>query len=133
MTKDNTSIIFQGKNWEIFLREDIKHETIWANQKQISDIFWIDRTVVTRHINNIFKDGELDKNLVRAKYAHTTKHWAIEGKTQTKETYFYNLDIILAVGYRTNSSQAMAFRKWANSILKEYITQGYLSTNKENI
>lgn len=117
------TLIYQWNNWEILLREDKNLETIWANQSEIAEIFDIDRTVVTRHIWNIFKDEELDEKVVCADFAHTTSHWAIKWKTQTKTVKYYNLDIILSVWYRTNSSEAIAFRKWSNSILKAYITQ----------
>ena len=107
------------------------HETIWANQKQIAQLFEIDRTVVSRHIKNIFKDEELDKNVVCAKFAHTTEHGAISNKTQTRELDYYNLDIILAIGYRTNSTKAISFRKWATSILKKYLLDGYAINEKK--
>jgi len=109
----------------------LTHETIWANQKQIAQLFEIDRTVVSRHIKNIFKDEELDKNVVCAKFAHTTEHGAISNKTQTRELDYYNLDIILAIGYRTNSTKAISFRKWATSILKKYLLDGYAINEKK--
>ncbi len=130
MKEENTSIIYQWNNGEILLREDFNNETFWASQKDIANIFWIDRTVATRHISNIFKNGELDESVVCADFAHTTLHGAIPWKTQTKNIKHYNLDIILAVGYRTNSKQAISFRRWANSILKQYITQWYSINEK---
>ncbi|MEF3691752.1 MAG: hypothetical protein V3574_01680 [Candidatus Moraniibacteriota bacterium] len=78
-------IIYQVKSGAIKLQGDFKHENIWATQKQIGEIFGIDRTVVTKHIKNIFKDNELDRKKVSAKFAHTTKYGAIKGKTQTKD------------------------------------------------
>lgn len=77
--------IFQAATGEIEFRGDVEHETIWASQKQIAELFAIDRTVVSKHIKNIFKDGELDQTVVCAKFAHTTSHGAIESKTQTRE------------------------------------------------
>ncbi|MFA5986396.1 MAG: RhuM family protein [Parcubacteria group bacterium] len=118
--------IYQAKNGAIELREDFDNETIWATQKQIAEIFDVDRTVIVKHIKNIFSDKELDQKVVCANFAHTTKHGAIEGKMQTRTVNFYNLDIILAVGYRTNSVRAIEFRRWANKILGQYITKGYL-------
>lgn len=118
MPKDITShqetLIYQWNNWEILLREDKNLETIWANQSQISEIFDIDQSVVSRHIRNIFKDWEIDKksNMQKMHIANSDK-----------PVNFYNLDIILSVWYRTNSSKAIAFRKWSNSILKSYITK----------
>jgi len=129
--KQKEIIIYQAKNGAIELRGDFEHENIWATQKQIADIFGIDRTVVTRHIKNIFVDKELDKNKVCAKFAHTTKHGAIKGKTQTKDVESYALDVILSVGYRTNSSRAIEFRKWANKVIKSYLIQGYAINRKQ--
>jgi len=117
--------IYQAKNGAIELNFDDSEETVWASKKHISEIFDIDRSVVSRHIKNIFKDNELDRTVVCAKFAQTTEHGAIKGKTQSKEVEFYNLDIILAIGYRTNSLKAIEFRKWATKTLKEYITKGY--------
>lgn len=118
-------MIFQSKKGGIELRGDFKHENIWASQKQIAEIFGINRTVVSRHVRNIFKDDELDHKVVSAKFAHTSEHGAIKGKTQTKEVEFYSLDVILSVGYRTNSSEAIEFRKWATETLRKHITKGY--------
>lgn len=129
--KANKLIIYQAKNGAIELRGDFDHENIWATQKQIADIFGIDRTVATRHINNILKDKELDRKVVSAKFAHTTQHGAIKGKTQTKEVEFYSLDMILSVGYRTSSSRAIEFRKWATKTLKEHLIKGYTINRKQ--
>lgn len=81
--------------------------------------------IITRHINNVFKEGELERKLVSAKFAHTTRHGAIDGKLQTQETLLYNLDVIISVGYRVKSKRGTAFRIWANRILKEYLVKGY--------
>lgn len=82
-----------------------------CEQAIISELFDIDRSVVSRHIKNFFRDDELDEKVVRAKFAHTTQHGALKGKEQTNLIDFYNLDIILAIGYRTNSSRAIKFRQ----------------------
>jgi len=119
-------------NGEIDLNIPLKDKTLWANIKEIAIIFDIDRSVVSRHIKNIFKDGELDEKAVCANFAHTTKHGAISDKTQTRKLKYYNLDIILAVGYRTNSSKAIKFRQWAAKVLKEYIFNRY-AINREKI
>jgi len=123
--------IYQAKDGSIELKLDNKKETFWANLDQIAMLFGRDKSVVSRHIKNIFKDEELDKKVVHAKFAHTTKHGAIKGKTQTKDVDFYNLDIILAVGYRTNSSKAIEFRKWATKTLKQYIEKGFTINPKQ--
>jgi death-on-curing family protein len=115
-------ILYQTKNGEIQFRGDFVNETIWATQKQIAEVFGIERSVVTKHIRNIFKDKEVNKNSTSAIFAQVQKEGRREVKRQVE---FYNLDIILAVGYRTNSAQAVNFRKWSSKILKQYIYQGY--------
>jgi len=127
----NSIEIYQSDSGEITLKGDMNNETIWANQNDMAKLFSIDRTVVSRHIKNIFKDDELDEKVVCAKFAHTTKHGAIQGQTQTKEVNYYNLDIVLAVGYRTNSKKAIQFRKWVSSILKQYLIDGYAINEKK--
>lgn len=96
----------------------------------MSKVFDRDRTVITRHINNIFKNEELNKDEVCAKFAHTTEHGAIQGKTQTREPDYYNLDMIISVGYKVNSKRGIAFRKWATQILKDYMLKGYAVNQK---
>lgn len=112
----NKVIIFQAKNGAIELRGDLAHETIWATQAQIADIFDIERTVATKHIGNIFKSKEIDqKSNVQKMHIPFSD----------KPTAFYSLDIILAVGYRANSHRAIQFRQWATKTLRQHITQGY--------
>jgi len=125
-------IIYQSKSGKIEFKGDLQKETLWASQTQIADIFNVDRSVVTKHIKNIFSDKELDEKMVSAKFAQTTPHGAIKEKTQTKDVIFYNLDIILAVGYRTKSSMAVNFRQWATKTLREHIIKGY-TINKKRI
>jgi hypothetical protein len=96
-----------------------KDETIWLSQKLIAELFGAERSVVTKHLANIFKEGELEENSVCAKFAHT----ATDGKTYRSK--FYNLDTIIAVGYRVNSHQATHFRIWATQILREFIIKGF--------
>jgi death-on-curing family protein len=124
METKNNIIIYQGKNWEIQIQMDQKSDTVWARQEQIAELFEIDRTVVNRHIRNIFNTDELDSDWVCAKFAHTAE----DGKTY--QVMFYNLDMILAVGYRTNSTKAIKFRQWATARLKEYLIQGYTMNEK---
>lgn len=123
--KQQELVVFQTENGSLQLRKDVDEETVWASVKQIASIFDIDRSVVSRHIANILKDGELNKNRVCAKFAHTTQHGALSDKTQTRSLDYYNLDIILSVGYRTKSAKAIRFRQWANKILKQHISKGY--------
>ena len=106
---------------EIFLRD----ENIWLTQAKIAELFGVDRSVITKHLKNIFESGELQENLVCANFAHTTQHGAIKEKTQTQSVKFYNLDAIISVGYRVNSQTATQFRVWATERLKEYIIKGF--------
>jgi hypothetical protein len=107
----------------------IDEDTVWLTQQKIAELFIVDRSVVTKHLRNIFKEEELDKNSVCAKFAHT----ATDGKTYN--TQYYNLDAILSVGYRVNSKQATKFRQWATAVLKEYLIKGasvqYPASKKE--
>ena len=82
--------------------------------------------MITRHLSNIFKEDELDKEVVCAKFAQTTPHGAMSGEFQTKDVQFYNLDAIISVGYRVNSRTATAFRQWATTVLKQYILKPYV-------
>ena len=116
---NNEIVIYQSSKGAIELKGDIKKETIWATQAQIAEVFGIDRSVATKHVRNIVKDGELEEKQVCAKFAHT----ADDGKTY--QVQFYNLDVILAVGYRANSKKAIEFRRWATKILRDHITKGY--------
>ena len=116
----------------IELRLDEDRETLWLTQEQIAQLFGRERSVITKHLRNIFKEEVLDEKVVSAFFAHTTLHGAIEGKTQTKNVKFYNLDAILSVGYRVNSKQGTQFRIWANRILKDYLLKGYAFNNRVN-
>ena len=113
-------IIFEKENAEIEFKIDIENETFWATQNQIAMLFDVDRTVATKHLQNIFTERELLENSVSAKFAHTAQ----DGKIY--QTLFYNLEAIIAVGYRVNSSKATQFRIWATQRLKEYIVKGFV-------
>ena len=123
---NNQMVIFQSKTGAIELKGDFRRETIWATQAQIADIFIVERSVITKHIRNILRDKELDSDSVCAKIAHT----AADGKTYQVQAY--NLDIILAVGYRTSSKRAIEFRQWATKTLRQYIVDGF-AINKNRI
>ena len=127
---DSQPLIYQAKDGSIELKSFVKMQTIWASKKQIAQIFGVDRSVVSKHIKNIFLDQELDQKVVCANFAQTTSHGAIKGKEQTNNLEHYNLDIILAVGYRTKSSLAIEFRKWATRTLKKHITEGFTINKK---
>ena len=117
---------------KIEIRLDNENETLWLTQEQISQLFERDRTVISKHLRNIFQEGELDKKVVCANFAHTTQHGAIKGKTQITEVKYYNLDAVLSVGYRVNSKRGTQFRIWANRILKDYLLRGYALNNRMN-
>jgi hypothetical protein len=116
----------------IEVRLDEENETFWLTQEQIAQIFDRDRTVISKHSKNIFKNQELDEKVVSAFFAHTTQHGAVIGKTQSKNVKYYNLDVILSVGYRVNSQKGTQFRVWANRVLKEYLLKGYAVNNRMN-
>ena len=118
MREDKRIEIYKGLEGEVIFDIDAEGETIWATQDQMAKIFSVDRTVVSRHIRNIFKDGELDEAQVCAKNAHTGP----DGKTY--QVKMYNLDAIISVGYRVNSKKATNFRIWATKVLKKYVVSG---------
>ena len=118
-------LIYNSVEENVSVNAVIHDETIWLTQKAMAELFDVDRTSISRHLKNIFEEGELDEKVVSAKFAHTTEHGAIEGKSQTHETKFYNLDAIISVGYRVNSRRATHFRIWATGVLKEYMTKGF--------
>ncbi len=91
----------------------------------MAELFEKSRSTITEHIGNIFKEGELDEKLVYRNFRHTTQHGAIEGKTQSKEVTYYNLDVIISVGYRVKSHQGTKFRIWETQRFKEYIIKGF--------
>jgi prophage maintenance system killer protein len=122
--------LFKSSDNQIELKVQIDKDTVWLNQAQMSELFGRDRTVITRHIGNIFKDNELDKKVVCAKFAHATQHGAIKGKEQVSTTEFYNLDVIISVGYRVKSQRGTQFRQWATQRLKDYLVQGYAINEK---
>ena len=122
MKKHKEIMLYQAKDGAIAFRGDFESDTVWGTQKQIAEVFGIERSVVTKHIRNILSDGEVDKNSTCAKFAHVQMEG---GREVVRNVEFYNLDIILAVGYRTNSAKAMNFRKWATKVLKQHLTKGY--------
>ena len=125
----NELAIYQSESGAIEFRADIKKETLWASLQQIADLFGIDKSGISRHIKNIYKDGELDEKSTVAKIATVQN----EGNRIVKrEIESYNLDVILSVGYKVNSKKATRFRRWATTTLKEHIIKGY-SINKERI
>ena len=124
----NEIILFENQN--VKLEVNVKDETVWLSLEQLATLFNRDRTVIKRHINNIFKEDELKENEVCAKFAHTTAHGALTDKTQTRNIDYYNLDMIISIGYRVKSQNGIIFRKWANKILKDYLIKGYAINQK---
>ena len=121
-------LLFETEDKEITLSVPVKDETVWLNRQQMAELFDRDVKTIGKHINNA-KREELEGQVVVAKFATTTQHGAIEGKTQTHMIEYYNLDVIISVGYRVKSKRGVEFRKWANSVLKQYILQGYAINN----
>lgn len=124
---ENEIKIFENQN--VKLEVNMKDETVWLNAEQMAKLFGRDYKTIRKHINNALQE-ELSNELVIAKFANTTKHGSIEGKTQTHMIDYYNLDVIISVGYRVKSSQGVAFRKWANQVLKDYMIKGYAVNQK---
>ncbi len=118
-------LLYTTPNGETKVETFLHDENIWLTQKRMAELFGKGRSTITEHLQNIFNEGELQKNLVSREFRQTTQHGAIEEKTQTGSIKFYNLDAILSVGYRVNSTQATQFRIWASKILKEYIIKGF--------
>lgn len=120
--KNYQIVKFSDEGFELDVRTDFENETVWLTQDEMANLFDIDRTRITRHINNIFSDGELDKksNVRKAHFPHSDKHINL-----------YDLDMIISVGYRVKSQRGIVFRKWANSVLKDYLVKGYAINQKK--
>ena len=124
-TASNNIIIYQAEDGKIQLDVKMEADTVWLTQAQMGDLFQKDRTVIGRHINNIYKEGELEKHITCAKFAHMGS----EGD-QKYEAALYNLDVIISVGYRVKSKRGTQFRIWANKILKDYLIKVYAINQK---
>ena len=125
---ENQIVVYQP-NETVRLDVRLENETVWLNQARLAELFCVDRTVVNRHIHNIYKTGELDESATCAKIAQVQ----VEGDRSIMRTIpFYNLDMIIAVGYRVNSLQATRFRQWATKILREYLLRGYAVNTRLN-
>jgi hypothetical protein len=123
--KNNQLIIYQTEDGKVKIETHFENETVWLSTEQIAVLFQRDRTVIAKHISNVFKEDELDETVVCANFALTTEHGAIEGKTQTKHVKHFNLDVVISVGYRVKSHRGVHFRKWATSLIKEYLIKGF--------
>ena len=125
MNQDNQIIIYQTDDNQTQIDVRMENDTVWLTQAQMADLFQKDRTVISRHIRNVFKEGELDESLVCAKFALPKKYGRRKGYMQEAEATIYNLDVIISVGYRVKSQRGVQFRQWANRVLKQYLIKGY--------
>ena len=119
-------LLYSDESGKEYISVVFKDETFWLTQKAMAELFDVQTPAISKHLKNIFTDGELEENMVVSKMETTTRHGAVQGKTQTNDTKFYNLDAIIAVGYRVNSKKATRFRQWATKTLKEYIQKGFV-------
>lgn len=122
--------IYKSADDAIELQVSFDNDTVWLSQKQMANLFGRNRVAITQHIGNIFKEEELNEKVVCKDFLHTTQHGAITGKTQEKPIKYYNLDVVISVGYRVKSKQGTQFRQWATQRLKDYLVQGYAINEK---
>ncbi len=121
----NEILLYTTPNGNVKVEIYLHNENIWLTQEKIANLFGVQRPAITKHLKNIFETGELKEEVVSSILEHTTLHGAIEGKTQKKKVKYFNLDAIISVAYRVNSTQATHFRIWATERLKEYIIKGF--------
>lgn len=126
--QNNKMVIYQASNGAIELRGDATKETLWATLDQIAEVFGRDKSVISRHLSNIYREKELDKKATVAKNATVQKE---ANRSVTRYIEYYNLDVIISVGYRVNSKTATQFRQWATKTLREHITKGYTVNRKQ--
>lgn len=118
-------VLYTTDDGKTQLEVKLEKDTVWLTQNQMAELFERDRTVISRHIRNIFKEGELNESLVCAKNAQAKKYGRREDHVQISETTFYNLDVIISVGYRVKSINGTQFRIWATTLIKQYLIKGY--------
>lgn len=126
LPKEFNFLIYKSEDEEVSINPIIKGESIWLTQKLMAELFGVNVPAISKHLKNIFEEGELDQDVVVSKMEITTSHGAIVDKTQSQQVTLYNLDAIISVGYRVNSSRATHFRIWATKILKEYMIKGFV-------
>ena len=124
---NNEIVLFENQN--VKLEVNVNDETVWLTQNQMAQLFDRDKSVISRHIKNVLEE-ELAGEVVVANFATTSEHGALKGKKQTHIVEYYNLDVIISVGYRVKSKNGIVFRKWANKVLKDYLIKGYAINNK---
>ena len=118
-------LLYQTEDGQTKIEVTLANDTVWLTVDQMAELFQRNKSTISRHIKNVFESGELMPDMVVAKNATTTQHGAIKGKTQTHTTAFYNLDMIISVGYRVNSHRGVQFRIWATQVLREYLIKGF--------
>ena len=123
--KENKLILYKDDEGKLIVNTLFADEDVWLTQAQLVEIYQSSKSNISEHLKNIFEDKELDKEVVVRKFRTTTLHGAIEGKTQTHEVLHYNLDVIIALGYKVQSPIAVRFRRWATRLLHEYIQKGF--------
>jgi prophage maintenance system killer protein len=127
--KEDQIVIYKDENNAIQLEVRMNGEMIWLTRQQLATLFGRDYKTISKHINNALRE-ELADEVVVAKFANTTKHGAMEGKTQTHEKEYFNLEMVTSVGYRVKSKRGVQFRKWANRVLKEYLVKGFVVSER---
>ncbi len=128
----NEIVLFESKDGAVSLPVSVEADTVWLSLLQMAKLFGKDKTVIFRHVKNAIADGEIDPKVTSAKFAMVTQHGAIPGKTRVQEVDCYNLDVTISIGYRVKSQRGVEFRRWATSVLKEYLVRGY-AVNRERI
>ena len=128
----NEIVLYQSNELPERIEVRIEEETVWLNRQQLAVLFGRDIKTIGKHVNNVFSEGELVKGVVVAKFATTTPHGAIKDKTQTQNVEYYNLDVIISVGYRVKSKQGTQFRIWATQVLRDYLLKGYALNQRIN-
>jgi len=128
--KKNEIVLFEAADGAVALPVQVDKETVWLTQAQMAELFGKDRSVIYRHIRNAVEEGEIDAKVTCAKFAQVTPHGAIKGKTRTQIVDFYNLDVIISVGYRVKSQRGVEFRRWATKVLKEYLVRGHVENKR---
>lgn len=118
-------ILYQTEDGKSRIEVRLQGDTVWLNLDQLAELFQRNKSTISRHIKNVFEDRELSKDMVVAYFATTTQHGAIDGKTQTHLVEYYNLDMIISLGYRVHSYRGVQFRMWASTVLKEYLIKGF--------
>lgn len=118
-------LLYTAPSGDVKVEVLLNNETLWLTQKRMAELFGVGVPAISKHLKNIFESGELQEKVVVSILESTTEHGALAGKTQTTSTKYYNLDAVISVGYRVNSTQATQFRIWATALLKEYIIKGF--------